>query len=108
MNRRSEIINHVWKVEILQEREWMNKRPEFNKIADYIKRRIKIIRNYFDINDLISLQCFFPNPEYDLIAILNKYQISIHGIYENDGKEDFVSNTENIEDLINQLNKKAI
>lgn len=108
MNRRSEIITHAWKVEILQEGEWMNKRPEFNKTVDYIKGRIKMIRNYFDINDLISLQCFFPNPEYDLIAILNKYQISIHGVYENDEKENIVSNTKKIEEIINQLNKKVI
>lgn len=108
MNRRSEIITHAWKVEILQEGEWMNRRPEFNKTADYIKGRIKMIRNYFDINDLISLQCFFPNPEYDLIAILNKYQINIHGIYENDEKENFVDNEKKIKEIINELNKKVI
>ncbi|TKJ23924.1 MAG: hypothetical protein CEE43_01810 [Promethearchaeota archaeon Loki_b32] len=108
MNQRSEIITHAWRVEILQQGEWNNRRPEFNRTADYVKGRIKMIRNYFDINDLITLQCFFTNPEYDLIAILNKYQIGIHGIYENDKKENFVNDTEKIEEIIIELNKKVI
>jgi len=106
MNRKSEIIIHAWKVEIVKEKEWENRSSEFNRTADYIKGRIKMIRNYFDINDLISLQCFFPNPEYDLIAIMNKYQISIHGIYENNEKVNFIDDNNKIEEIIKNLKEK--
>ena len=104
MNLRSEIILKAHEEEIINNRR-LDKDLEiqFQRTAGYIIRTISNLNNYYNIDDLIKLQCFFPNPDYNLFAILNKYQISIHGIFEGDKTINFVSDKEKINEIINKL-----